>query len=407
MSNRGRSLLIFLALSLLASCRPVPPVVPPPPSIKVPPVAPTPVVPASPVPALTPVAWTEVEGWLSDNPAEAWDGFLKGCGIMRKRSQWQDVCTAADALGKAASPEDVRHFFEQNFVPFQVRNPDGSETGTITGYYVPNLNGSRTRTERYRWPLYAVPDDLLIIDLRSVYPDLANYRLRGRLEGRKVVPYYSREELDARPELLAGKELFWVEDPVELFFMQIQGSGRILLEDGTMVMVHYADQNGHPFRSVGKLLLEQGVMTRDQMSMQNIKTWAQQNPDQVAALLKENPSYVFFTVLPGNPERPFGALGVPLTPERSLAVDPKSIPLGTPVFLATTWPDKGEPLQRLMLAQDTGGAIRGAVRADFFWGMGNEAGARAGRMKHKGRMWVLLPAETAAERVATEQQGVP
>ena len=288
----------------------------------------------------------------------------------------------------------ARNFFEAQFLPFRVQQADGSSSGLITGYYVPDLKGSRTRSERYRWPLYGVPDDLLVIDLRSVYPELGDYRLRGRLEGRRVVPYYSRAEIDAG-KLPEGKELFWVEDPVELFFLQIQGSGRIELEDGTQVMVNYADQNGYPYRSIGKLLLDRGAMTRDQMSMQNIQAWARKNPDQVGALLAENPSYVFFRELPADVTRPFGALGVQLTAERSLAVDPHAIPLGAPVFLSTTWPGGDTPLNRLLVAQDTGGAIKGRVRADFYWGIGDEAGALAGRMKQPGRLWVLLPRPAA------------
>lgn len=342
-----------------------------------------------PVQALTPVDWSEVEGWRTDDPAAALDGFLQGCATLQKRSDWKSVCT--DAATLAPGSETVRAFFETRFIPHQVRNPDGSDTGLVTGYYIPNINGSRTRSDRYRYPLYAVPDDLLIVDLRSVYPDLSNYRLRGRVVGRRVVPYYSRAELDADPNLLAGKELFWIDDPVELFFMQIQGSGRVLLDDGSAVMVHFADQNGYPFRSIGKLLLDRGEMTKAQMSMQNIKAWAQQHPEETAALLNENASFVFFEPLPGNPASSPGAFGVPMIPERSIAVDTRTIPLGAPVFLATTRPSSTEPLQRLVIALDTGGAIKGAVRADFFWGQGDAAGALAGRMKQTGKMWVLLP----------------
>lgn len=390
--------LVMVVLLTLAACVPPPaPVTPPAELPPAPPVAPpAPEAPAPPpapvekVPALSAVGWDEVEGWGSDEPSQVLDAFLAGCRSLGKRNGWQQVCADAASLD-AQDAVAVRLFFETAFVPYQVRNSDGSDSGTITGYYVPDLNGSRERSERYAWPLYAVPDDLLIIDLRSVYPELGDYRLRGRLEGRRVVPYWSRGEIETGKANLAGKELYWVDDPVELFFLQIQGSGRIVFEDGSRIMVHYADQNGHPFRSIGKLLLDRGEMTRDQMSMQNIKAWARANPDRVTSLLAENPSFVFFSELPGRPESPPGALGVPLTPGRSIAVDTRFVPLGAPVFLATSWPSSSTPLQRLVMAQDTGGAIRGAVRADFFWGMGDEAGALAGRMKQKGRMWVLLP----------------
>ncbi len=248
-----------------------------------------------------------------------------------------------------------------------------------------------------------MPEDLLVIDLGSLYPDLKGRRLRGRLDGRRVVPYWSRAEIDSGQAPVEGKELFWVKDPVELFFLHIQGSGRVTLEDGQRVMVNYADQNGHPYRSIGRLLIESGAMTRDQMSMQNIKAWGWRNPDKIRQLLGENPSYVFFLSTEQDLPSPPGALGYPLAPERSLAVDPATIPLGSPVFLATTWPSSSRPLERLMVAQDTGGAIKGAVRADFFWGLGNEAAALAGRMKQEGRLWVLLPRTEGSE--ITEQAG--
>ncbi len=373
----GRFFILSLLLVLgLTACAP-----PPPPK------------PAVPAPVLEQVDWAAMPGWAEDDPRPALEAFRASCKVVQNRAQWQTACAAAAGFA-AADEMAARTFFEAQFQPFRVQQADGSSSGLITGYYVPDLKGSRTRSERYRWPLYGVPDDLLVVDLRSVYPELGDYRLRGRLEGRRVVPYYSRAEIDAG-KLSEGKELFWVEDPVELFFLQIQGSGRIELEDGTQVMVNYADQNGYPYRSIGKLLLDRGAMTRDQMSMQNIQAWARKNPDQVSALLAENPSYVFFRELPAGVTRPFGALGVQLTAERSLAVDPHAIPLGAPVFLSTTWPGGDTPLNRLLVAQDTGGAIKGRVRADFYWGIGDEAGALAGRMKQPGRLWVLLPRPAA------------
>ncbi len=390
--------LVLLTILMVCACTPLPPPCPPTPPAACPPALPVATLPAllpAPgpegprVPPLEPVSWEEIDGWEDQDPTPALEAFREGCQVLAARPQWQSVCAAA-ADFTPVDAASVRAFFEARFLPQRVRKPDGSTTGLITGYYVPNLRGSRTRSDRYAWPIYGVPDDLLIIDLRSVYPDLANYRLRGRLEGRRVVPYYSRGQLDAGNHL-DGTELLWVEDPVELFFMQIQGSGRILLENGEALLVHYADQNGHPFRSIGKLLIERGEMTRDQMSMQNIRAWAREHPDQTAALLAENPSYVFFTELPARVDRPYGALGVKLTAERSLAVDPRTIPLGSPVFLSTTWPSSSKPLRRLMVAQDTGGAIKGPVRGDFYWGIGDEPGAYAGRMKQKCRLWVFLP----------------
>jgi membrane-bound lytic murein transglycosylase A len=298
---------------------------------------------------------------------------------------------------KQASEADVRAFFERNFEPHQVSKPDGTTEGLLTGYYVPDLKGSRVASAAYPYPLYQRPSDLLTIDLSDVYPSLSNYRLRGRLDGNRVVPYWDRSEIDSQKQPLVGQELFWVADPVELFFLQIQGSGRILFDDGEQVMVNYADQNGHPYKSIGKYLIDRGAMPRSKMSMQNIRLWARNNPSEVDNLLNQNPSYVFFRALPDGVKSPPGALGVPLTPGRSLAVDRRHIPLGAPVFVDTFWPNSDKPLRRLMVAQDTGGAIKGQVRGDFFWGMGPQAGSQAGRMKQSVRFWVFLPRDKSLD----------
>jgi membrane-bound lytic murein transglycosylase A len=269
--------------------------------------------------------------------------------------------------------------------------PDGNREGMVTGYYEPLLRGSRTRHSPYLWPLFGPPDDLVVVDLAEIYPELKNMRLRGRLQGRKLVPYYTRAEWAELEDSRRDGALMWIDDPLDLFFMQIQGSGQVVLDDGTRVRVSYADQNGHPFRSIGRWLIDQGEIKLEQASMQGIKAWARANPQRLQEMLNANPSLVFFREVPADGSGPPGALGVPLTPERSIAVDPSIVTLGAPVFLATTWPNDSKPLQRLMLAQDTGGAIRGAVRADFYWGSGAEAGALAGKMRQRGSMWELLP----------------
>ncbi|SDZ80585.1 membrane-bound lytic murein transglycosylase A [Desulfuromusa kysingii] len=372
-------LLSLLIIVTLAGCMGKPAVqVPPAPEIEFEP--------------LKPVSWEQVDGWLLDRPAAALVAFQQSCKAIGKRDMWQQVCAEAIKISTPGE-KNSRDFFELYFQPYQVRNADGSDDGIITGYYGPELEGSRTPTEEYRYPLYRLPDDMLIVDLDEVYPELSKYRLRGRVVGNRVVPYFDRSEIDAGNDPLAGQELFWVKDPVDLFFLHIQGSGRIRLPDGELVMVNYANQNGHPYRSIGKLLLERNAMTRDQMSMQNIRSWVAENPEAGKQLLAENPSYVFFRELSAEFQSPPGALGVPLTALRSLAVDPRTIPLGAPVFLSTTFPGTDFPLKQLMVAQDTGGAIKGEVRADFFWGMGNDAGEIAGRMKQDGRLWVLLPKE--------------
>jgi len=334
--------------------------------------------------------WEMLPDWQTIDLQQAWAAFWQSCSVLKNKTGWQSVCARANEL-TAQDNSTLRSFFEEGFTPYQVFNADGSSEGLITGYYEPRLYGSRVKTERFKYPLYGVPDDLLIVDLSKVYPQLKDFRLRGRLEGNRVVPYYDRGEIDNGNAPLKGRELLWVDNAVDLFFLQIQGSGRIELPDGSLVKVGYAQQNGHPYTSIGRTLVDMGAFTIEQSSMQNIKLWAGKNPDKLYEVLEQNSSYVFFRELPANLSAPLGALGVPLTNEHSLAVDTRTIPLGAPVFLSTTYPNTTEPLNRLMLAQDTGGAIKGAVRGDFFWGFGDQAGVQAGRMKQTGQMWVLFP----------------
>ncbi|HEX5363537.1 MAG TPA: murein transglycosylase A [Gallionella sp.] len=369
----------LVLLSLLAGCaiQPTPPVIVPP-------------VSTVSVPPLAVSKWERLPGWQDSDLQTSWIAFRQSCLALRNKPGWQEVCAHSDQLG---TPDNamLREFFEQGFTPYQVSNPDGTSEGMITGYYEPKLLGSRVRTDRFRYPLYAAPDDLLTIDLGEVYPQLKGMRLRGRLQDKRIVPYYTRADIDEGKAALHGRELFWVADAVDLFFLQIQGSGRIELPDGSLIKVGYADQNGHPYVSIGRKLVDMGALKLEEASMQGIKRWAIDHPQELRTLLEQNPSYVFFRELPNGLSAPLGALGVPLTGAYSIAIDPRTVPLGAPVFLATTYPNSSEPLQRLMLAQDTGGAIKGAVRADFFWGFGDEAGAMAGKMKQKGEMWVLLP----------------
>jgi membrane-bound lytic murein transglycosylase A len=347
------------------------------------------------MPWLKPASWWQLPGWRDDDLTLAWPAWLQSCRGLRGNPAWSGVCLAAMQMPALPDSSEIRAFLEQQFQPWQISQSEGGTEGLVTGYYEPLLRGSRYPTGRYRYPLYGPPDDMLVVDLAAIYPELKNLRLRGRLQGNKVVPYWSRAEIEAGAAPVRGKEVLWVDDPVELFFLQVQGSGRVRLEngrgDGEMVRVGYADQNGHPYRSIGKWLIEKGEIAPDKASMQGIKDWGRKNPERLPELLNANPSYVFFRELPSQGAGPLGALGVPLSNERSIAVDPRGIPLGAPVWLATTRPNAKEALNRLVLAQDTGSAIRGNVRADFFWGFGEEAGRLAGAMKQKGRMWVLLP----------------
>lgn len=389
---------LLIAALLISACatRPVAPTLPkkPAPAPAAVPSAPS---TARPADHLRRVSFAELPGWGDDDVRAAWPALIASCTALSAKPGWGEAC--AD-LGKidASSLAEVREFFQTRFVPHQVRNLDGSVTGTITGYYEPLLRGARARRGQFQTPLHAPPPDLVAVELASIYPELKSLRLRGRMVGNRLVPYPTRAEME-RQNLLAGRELLWVDDPVEAFFLQVQGSGRVRLDDtGETVRVAYADQNGHPYRSIGRYLVDRGDLTLDQASMQGIKAWAAANPSRLQELLNVNPSYVFFKEekVADSAQGPRGALGVLLTPQRSIAVDPQFIPLGAPVFLSTTFPNSTISLRRLVLAQDTGGAIRNPVRADLFWGFGVEAGEMAGRMKQSGQMWVLLPLALSA-----------
>ncbi len=328
----------------------------------------------SPIASFSAVSWQALPGWQEDDLSQAWPAWLKSCDALRKRNSelnWRHVCTQAASISVRDS-QAIRQYFESNFQPFEIRNSAGSETGLVTGYYEPVMNGSQTRTSLYSVPLYAYPNAW-----RQTRPN----------------PGPSRAELMSSG-ILKGSEIAWVQDPVAAAFMQIQGSGKIRLQDGRVMRLGYAGTNEQPFKSFAQWLLDKKEINRSEATMQGISQWAKRNPDRVNAMLNANPRFVFFKELPGNVSAdlgPTGALNVPLTAERSIAIDLQAMPLGAPVFLATTRPLSDQPLQKLVMAQDTGKAIVGGVRADYYWGSGDAAGELAGRMKQNGKMWVLLP----------------
>jgi membrane-bound lytic murein transglycosylase A len=360
--------------------------------------------PSGPAPAPPPVlryrqaSWQELPGWSQDDTRAAWPALLASCGSARMPQAWAGFCAEAravpltDAAAQRALLEARLQPWKLVLEPADPTAGQAQETGLVTGYYEPVLQGSRRRGGPYQWPLYAVPDDLVTVELGSLYPALQGERVRGRLQGRRVTPYPDRAQL-ADGRVLAGKEIVWVDSAIDAFFLQVQGSGRVRLEDGTVIRLAFADVNGHPYRAIGRYLVEQGEMTLDEVSMPALRQWLLAHPDRQAEVFNYNPSVVFFRELPlGEPSvGPQGAMGLPLTAGRSLAIDPRLLPLGVPLYLATEHPLDASPLQRLMLAQDTGGAIRGALRADFFFGMGPEAGEAAGRMRAQGRFWMLWP----------------
>lgn len=386
MTYRNLTLPTLLIALALAGCAAV---LPPPVSAPTCPPCPTIEPPQPAVKPLQPAEWRDLPGWETDDHAAALELFRAQCSAIGKRPLWLSACESVEKVG--AGRTAAHEWFEATFRPWMLVNPDDTREGRVTGYYEPVVRGSRTQRPPYQTPVFAPPDDLIVVDLAELYPELKHMRLRGRIDGRKLVPYFNRAEWSTEETRRAGQALLWLDDPVDFFFLQIQGSGQVEFDDGSRVRIGYADQNGHPYRSIGTWLIERGELKAHEASMQGIKAWAAKNPRRLQELLNANPSLVFFRELPVKGDGPPGALGVPLTPERSIAVDPRHTPLGAPVWLATTWPNGNEALNRLMLAQDTGGAIRGPVRADFYWGSGPVPGALAGKMKQAGRMWVLLP----------------
>jgi membrane-bound lytic murein transglycosylase A len=351
--------------------------------------------------------WSDLPGWALDDPTPAFTAWVTSCSSLEKKALWQNLCREARSLTDK-SPEALRQWFETATRPWALVNPNGTTTGLITGYYEPVLKGNRTRTAQSAVPVFGPPDDMITVDLAELYPELKHMRLRGRLVdkdngktgAKKLVPYYSRSEWEQQETRRLSDAMLFVDDPIDFFFMQIQGSGQIHFADGSRVRLNYADQNGHPYKSIGRWLIDKGELKSHEASMQGIKGWAKANPKRLAELLNANPSLVFFRELPLTSEGPPGAMGLPLTAERSIAIDPRHVPLGAPLWLATTRPNTEQALNRLMLAQDTGGAIRGVVRGDFYWGSGAEPGALAGKMRQTGQMWLLFPRDHVPENSA-------
>lgn len=360
---------------LIAGCTSPPPAAPP----AVPPAAPidAPAVPLTqPHARWVPVTFDDLPGWEADRSSELWPALLRSC--QRPPLEWARLCAEA-AKAPPAGDEAVRAWLQQHLQPYRVESLDGRAEGLVTGYYEPLIDAQRRAGGAYRVPLHMPPADLAT---------------------RK--PYWTRQQLDTLPAAqrsLRGREIAYVDDPLDALILQIQGSGRLQLTeaDGSrkVVRVAFAGHNDQPYKSVGRWLIEQGELRLDQASWPGIKSWAQRNERRVNELLWSNPRVVFFREepLPDPTLGPKGAQGVPLTPQRSIAVDARSVPYGTPVWLDTTEPLSNTPLRRLVMAQDTGSAIVGAVRADYFWGWGEEAAQQAGRMKQPLRMWVLWPKE--------------
>jgi peptidoglycan lytic transglycosylase A len=393
----SRQALIGLTLILLGACAEKPTEKPP------------------PLLTLAPVEFSKLPGWDEDDQSAALPVLLKSCarleqqpadkpvgpeGMAGTAADWLVPCQVAKSLpaGDAAA---ARRFFEGEFQPFLVADRKDPQ-GLFTGYYEPELEGARTQDATHGVPLYRRPDDLILVDLGDFRADLKGDSIAGRVIDGKLKPYYTYQEID--DGALKGKdlELVWVADRIDAFFLHIQGSGRIRFADGSTMRVGYAAKNGQPFVAIGRTLLDQGELQKGQVTTQSIKAWLRAHPDRAASIMYMNRSYIFYREIQG--DGPVGAQGVALTAGRSLAVDTKLMPLGAPVWLDSSWPtdtpEANRPLQRLLVTQDTGGAIKGAVRGDIFFGTGEQALAYAGRMKQPGRYYLLLPQAVAARRAA-------
>ncbi|GHF15262.1 membrane-bound lytic murein transglycosylase A [Kordiimonas sediminis] len=376
----------------------------------------------------TPGEFADLPGWNDGEVAGALAALEKTCAKLRSlppgrslpgadiggtAGDWIGVCDLLPT-GDGVSEAAARHYFENNFQPLAVSIGDRS-TGTFTGYYEPLLKGSPVKTDEYSTPILGKPDDLVMVDLGQFRDDLKGRRVAGSVQNGRLVPYADRATIADGALADRAQPLLYVDSPVDAFFLHIQGSGRVRMPDGRLQMVGYAAQNGHAYTSVGRVLIQSGAIARENMSMQAIRSWFQANPDRAHDIMNKNRSYVFFRFLEGT-DGPYGSANVPLTAGHSLAVDRSHLSLHTPMWLAATYPDPDRafapsdkkdadssgqlPLRRMMVAQDTGGAIAGEIRGDVFWGFGDRAEEIAGRMANQGSYWVLLPKPLAAQKTA-------
>ncbi len=335
----------------------------------------------------TAVTYAALNGWKDEDLSHVLEMFLQQCAESQLSAQLRQTCD------HASTAEDARTFFEQRFIPVALRGQNGDSAGLMTGYYEPLLYGSLSKSDRYRYPIYGVPETLVSVKLESVHPELRGKKLRGRVEHGKIIPLPSRHEINEGH--LGAPVICYVESEIERFFLQVQGSGRVTLDNGDTIFIGYANENGHPYRSIGKFMIEMGYIEKEKISLQSIRQWLERHPDERRKVLEHNPAFVFFAL---RDQGATGSIGQVLTPHRSIAVDRSYIPLGIPIYYEAVDPLTGEPLHHLSLAQDTGGAIKGQVRADLFWGFGKEAEAKAGAMKSPLKLWMLVPRELVENR---------
>jgi membrane-bound lytic murein transglycosylase A len=323
-------------------------------------------------------AFDYLNGFYKDDLDLALDVFKKACTQSRKKEQFRDVCDHSHKFTNG------KEFFTKNFTP-KILVSNTGDKGLITGYYEPLLHGSRIKTDVYKYPVYKTPKNLVTIKNKKRYPHFKRLRYKAKIRKGRYIPYDTRAQIEENNNFEA---ICYVDDLIDLFFLQVQGSGRVLLDSGELINIGYSNQNGRKYKSIGKKLIDDGHLVKEEVSLQTIRAFLDQNPQKVKEILNHNPSYVFFIE---KKETATGSLNVPLVPKRNIAVDRKYIPLGMPVFLETTNPKTNEAINKLVIAADTGGAIKGEIRADYFLGYGDEAREIAGLMKEEGRLFMLIP----------------
>jgi len=352
---------------------------------------------------LTASSFSNLPGWEQDDLTAFSAAFNRSCqrianqppyrafGILAAAgtiAQWQSLCAEFSHINHLNTAQ-LRAFIEARFQPHLITAGD-QETGLFTGYYEASLNGSRTPQPTFPVPLHKRPEDLVLVQLGDFRDSLKGERIAGRVVNQRLRPYENRASIIDPQWPHYGHALVWVDDPIDAFFVQIQGSGLVQMDDGSLMRVGYDGHNGHVYYAIGRELIKRGELSQDEVSMQSIRGWLEANPEQADAIMNTNPSYIFFREVHG--EGPIGAEGIALTAERSLAVDRTLLPYGLPLWVDIEAPKAGlEPIRKLMVAQDTGGAIRGPVRGDVFWGYGQVAEDMAGHMRSQGRYWALLP----------------
>ncbi|WP_321778022.1 murein transglycosylase A [Sulfurimonas sp.] len=325
-------------------------------------------------------SFEELPRWQDENHKKALNSFINSCKSKKTQKLYSHLCQ------KATLSQNPKTFFETEFDVFKIQSLDANKKGLLTGYYEPTIRGSFIKKEPYIYPLYNEPNDLISVDLTSIYADLKNYRLRGRVVGNKLVPYYTREQIENQE--IDAKVICYTDSKIDLFFLEVQGSGMVSFENEESIFVGFANQNGHKYSSIGKYLVEKGEIEQQLISLQSIKKWFKKNPSRIDEVLNYNKSVVFFKEKKHSAS---GSLGLVLTPERSVAVDKNIIKLGSILFLDAMI--DGKKVDKIVMAEDTGGAIKGEVRVDMFFGSSKRASRVAGELKSDLKLWILLPKE--------------